>query len=217
MPSEALSESVRRRPSRSRARSLFFRACRWLHVYTSTALFGLLSFFCLTGLTLNHGWYGEKGEVAVERLPMDGELKALVTAGPLPDVRALGEWVAVHHGLVSPDSVDMELELGEIVLAYDVPAGYANVLLDLEAESVEIERQQGSPLGILNDLHKGRHSGRAWGLLIDFSALAMAVFALTGLVLLFQNRKIRAPGLWATACGLLTPFFLYLLFVPSIH
>lgn len=194
----------------------FFRISRWLHVYTSTALFGLLAFFCLTGIFLNHGWYGDDDpRITVHRQPLGEELRRLLPAGEVPDTRELSQVLENRLGLGAPASIDVDVEYGEVVVNYDVPAGYTTVLFDLPAGEMEVERQHGSAVGILNDLHKGRHSGTVWSWIIDGSGVLMLIFALTGMILLFQNKRIRRPGLWAALWGLLTPVLVYLLFVPS--
>lgn len=202
------------RLSKSRKKALFFSLSRWLHVYTSAALFGLLVFFCITGILLNRGWYGAKGETTFEELPMVAELRGPVGSS-IPDGEALSSWIEGRYGWSSPSSIDMDLDIGEVIVAYDMPAGFASVTFDFSADAVIVERHQGSVLAILNDLHKGRHSGHVWAWVIDLSAVAMLVFAVTGIILLLQNRRIRKTGLWATALGVLTPIALYLLFVPS--
>ena len=195
--------------------TVVFRVSRWLHVYLSTALFGLLAFFCLTGIFLNHGWYGGKSKSFVETVKLEPELLHRLQE-PTPNPAVLTDWVEHRLGWRAPGSIDMDLELGEMVLGYDVPAGYGTVSFYLDTATVEIERSSGSTIGILNDLHKGRHSGAVWSWIIDGSAVFMLLFAVTGLILLLQNKRFRRPGLWATFLGLLTPFLAYLCFVPSV-
>lgn len=44
----------------------------------------------------------------------------------------------------------------------------------------------------------------------------MILFALTGVIILFQNRRRRMSTLASVALGALTPVGIYFLFVPSI-
>ena len=55
----------------------------------------------------------------------------------------------------------------------------------------------------LNDLHKGRYSGKAWGILIDAAAILLTVISLSGLGLLFFLKRIRTGGLLVVAAGAL--------------
>ena len=50
-------------------------------------------------------------------------------------------------------------------------------------------------VAVINDLHKGRDTGKAWSALINASAIAPAVISLTGLVLLLYLKRRRIPGL----------------------
>ncbi len=54
-----------------------------------------------------------------------------------------------------------------------------------------------------NDRHKGRHSGKLWGILIDAAAILLTVISLSGLGLLFFLKRIRTGGLLVVATGAL--------------
>jgi len=58
-------------------------------------------------------------------------------------------------------------------------------------------------LAVMNDLHKGRHSGKLWGVLIDASAILLSIISLSGLGLLFFLKRIRTGGLIVVAVGAL--------------
>ena len=58
-------------------------------------------------------------------------------------------------------------------------------------------------VAVLNDLHKGRHTGRAWSWAIDGSAGLMAVIGATGLALLLYLRRRRLAGLATGVLGTL--------------
>jgi len=62
------------------------------------------------------------------------------------------------------------------------------------------ERKMGLA-AVLNDLHKGRDSGKAWGWVIDASAVFMTFVSLTGIVLLLFLQKRRFSGLVAGLVG----------------
>ena len=121
----------------SPAAKKLFVTSRMLHLYVSAALFSLLIFFCVTGITLNHIDWLSSGE------------------------------------------------------EYSIPAGYAFATWYIYQGTVEVEYQKGSIIAIMNDLHKGRHTGKYWRWLIDISAVFMLLFSLTGLIILFQQLKRR--------------------------
>jgi len=57
-------------------------------------------------------------------------------------------------------------------------------------------------IAVMNDLHKGRDTGNAWGVLIDASAMLMTLVSLTGLLLIFFLPKKRSSGLLAAVAGI---------------
>lgn len=99
---------------------------------------------------------------------------------------------------------------------YPLPAGYAFVTVIIEENIVELEYASNGFLGLLNDLHKGRHSGYVWSLVIDISAILVAFFSLTGVVILLQNAKHRKQAFLVILLGSITPVAIYLLAVPQL-
>jgi len=191
-----------------------FGFCRWLHIYVSCALFGLLLFFCLTGITLNHpGW---AGKALTETRSFSLPEQLLSKQDDDYQVKRIQAYIEEKTGLASPRSVDIALDIGELTYDYPLPAGYAFVTVLLEDRLVEIEHARGGLLALFNDLHKGRHSGIAWAWLIDLSAALMILFTLTGIAILLQNAKHRRRAFVALLLGLASPLFIYLLAVPRL-
>ena len=62
---------------------------------------------------------------------------------------------------------------------------------------------------VMNDLHKGRHTGWVWSWVIDVSAVVGVLVSLTGLVLVFFLRLRRRAGLIVAAVGCLVLWVLY--------
>ena len=84
---------------------------------------------------------------------------------------------------------------------------------DKASGEVEDERTDRGWISYLNDLHKGRNSGPAWGWFIDVFAIACIVFTLTGLFLLQMHARQR-PTTWPwVGLGLVVPVLLALLFI----
>lgn len=198
----------------------FYQLARLLHIYISTALFALLLFFCITGILLNHNdWLSDRytTDEQVWSLPIDISKKMQATGGqgwnpPLTELQQFIQEKSPHLSMVN--KVDIDQEVHEILFDYQIPAGYVLVTIT-EAEAI-VEHQKGHWLSIWNDLHKGRHSGAVWSWIIDLSAVLMLLFAITGMIILFQNRKRRFLGLIFTALGLLTPWVFYVWFVPRL-
>ena len=79
--------------------------------------------------------------------------------------------------------------------------------------AVEHEKTTRGAISLLNDLHKGRNAGKAWGWFIDIFAGACVVFTITGLILLQFHARSR-PLTWPlVGLGLVIPVILVILFV----
>ena len=189
-----------------------FSLSRWLHIYISCALFTLLLFFCITGITLNHANWAGKASTHVESFTLPGHMTKQIN-GEYPLVK-IQRFLESKTGLSSPRSIDIALDISEITYDYPLPAGYAFITVFLAENQVEIEQSTGSLLALLNDLHKGRYSGALWSWVIDLSAVLMALFTLTGIIILFQNAKHRRKASLVLLLGALTPILIYLFAVP---
>ncbi|MEM1173726.1 MAG: PepSY-associated TM helix domain-containing protein [Pseudomonadota bacterium] len=197
-------------------RQRFFTLVRSVHLYSSTALFASLAFFCVTGVTLSHGWYLDSGNRSDSRELAVPELlvKGLAPDDWNPDIDALTKFIERSAGLREPTKIELDRDYGEITLSYSAPAADADVLVT--QEGMLIDAQRGSWLATLNDLHKNRDAGLSWSILIDVTAIGMLAFALTGLVILFQNRRQVRRSLMIVAVGLATPVLVFLFLVPRI-
>lgn len=203
-------------------RSIFYWA-RFLHIYTSALLFTLLIFFCVTGFFLNHlEWFSGTSEDASLKLSLPEEVatalyspeKELVAENI--NINSLGRWLKSQYGLQKLNSVEYDLEMGEVVLDYALPAGYASAIYLIEDRQVVLDYRKGDIVAVMNDLHKGRHSGAVWSWVIDISALLMVFFAVTGFVIMFQNKKHRRLAIAFSLLGFVSPIFLYFVFVPRL-
>ena len=69
-------------------------------------------------------------------------------------------------------------------------------------------------VALINDLHKGRDTGIPWSVVIDLSAVLMAVSAITGLVLLYSIKRKRVAGTLTALAGTLVLWLAYRWLVP---
>lgn len=197
-----------------------FAFCRWLHIYMSSALFALLIFFCVTGITLNHlAWFDDKGAQKTSNVNLPPQLLQTLErsfqANAQWPLKSLQQFVSDTTGLQKADKINIDNEVGEITFDYSLPAGYTFVTIFIEQGEMEVDSKTGSFVALINDLHKGRHTGQQWSWLIDSSAILIVLFSITGLVILLQNHKHRVTGLLLCAMGTALPFVAYLLFVPK--
>ncbi|VUD46041.1 hypothetical protein TDB9533_00744 [Thalassocella blandensis] len=203
----------------SKALRQFFYWARLLHIYVSTALFALLIFFCITGYFLNHlktfGGQNEDGSIQI-RLP-EKIHQSLDDSSTTMNVTTLTQWLHQRYHLQAPRSIEFDRDMNELFVDYNLPAGYATAVVNLDDGELVLDYRRGNTLAIWNDLHKGRHSGKVWSWIIDLSALLMVFFALTGIAILFQHKKQRKTGVILVVLGALTPVVIYLVAVPRLQ
>ncbi len=185
---------VKRAKTRTKKKNLrveFYKLARWLHVYISTASLLLILFFAITGITLNHpDW-------VFGNTPIEQEL-----TGTLPtnwQVNAEPNWLQVTEYLRSQKLVHGQLgdyRNDEIEAEMNfTAAGYAaDVVIDMKTGSYTVYSDSQGFVAVMNDLHKGRYTGKIWNLAIDISAIFLVVVSITGLALLLLLKKIRLKG-----------------------
>jgi uncharacterized protein len=189
---------------------------QWHWISSAICLAGLL-LFAVTGYTLNHAadLEAEPKTVRVEKVLDAATLSALGRAkdkAPLPGVvvaavkTQTGADIAKRPADVSDDEIFVDLA---------GPGVGSSVTIIPETGELIYERTTRGTIAVLNDLHKGRHTGAVWSWFIDIMALACVVFSVTGLGLLWLYSKNRAITWPLVAAGVGLPVILFLLFVHT--
>ena len=190
---------------------------RWLHTYLSMFSFLILLFFAATGLTLNHADWFDSQARTVQR---QGTLDHLWLRNSGPDGVAKSEIIGylqrVEHiiGSVGGDVGDFSVDDSQCEVSFKGPGYEASVAIDRDTGKYQITETRGGLVAVLNDLHKGRDSGKKWSAVIDVSAIFLAFVSLTGLILIFFLTKRRTPALVAIAVGALISYLAYYFWVP---
>ena len=206
-PAEALADAApaatgaRNLPLRQHRRSKKTATHHWsrlLHVYTSLACFLVVLFFSITGLTLNHPtWtFGGSGSTAHE----SGTLPLTFKNGAEVDWLQVAEFLRSEHSLRGAvNATNADETQGSI--SFRGPGYAADAFFEVPTGSYEIDIKSQGPLGVANDLHKGRDTKSSFKWLIDASAILLIVISLTGLTMQFFLRKRRRSALWSAAVG----------------
>jgi hypothetical protein len=175
--------------------------------------FGIVLFFAVTGLTLNHpGWFASAMKTRLSHGAVDRAL-LLPPATSEPDKSALVQSLRTRehlHGAVDEVRVDDS----EISFSFKAPGYSADVIVDRQRGTYDVTEVRNGFVAVMNDLHKGRDSGKAWGWVIDVSAVLLTQVSLTGLVILWFIYKRRASGLMIGAAGVGLCWLAYKVFVP---
>ncbi len=124
-------------------------------------------------------------------------------------VEALRNTHAIHGAVKG-----FRVEDTDCSVAFKGPGYSADALIDRSTGPYELTETRMGFFAVLNDLHKGRDTGKARAWMIDLSAVLMTLVSLTGLLLIFFLQKKRFSGLLAAAGGAALCYVAYLAWVP---
>lgn len=177
--------------------------------------FAVVLFFAATGITLNHpDWFAHQQTVVhrgVATKAMLGNPAASGDGGV--DKLGLVEMFRSHdgvHGAVS----DFRVDDTQIEVSFKAPGYSADAFVDRDTGKYDLTETRNGIVAVMNDLHKGRDTGKAWSWVIDLSAGLLVLVSVTGLVLIWFMHKRRKNGLLLALAGGVVCFLMYRLFVP---
>jgi len=201
---------------RAHLRRIVAGAARWLHLYLSMVSFAIVLFFSVTGITLNHQeWFSDRQKTTV----MHGVAQASMLGnraaqGDAANVDKLGlvEMLRAQgiHGAVS----DLRVDDSQIEISFKAPGYSADAFIERDTGKYDLTETRNGFVAVINDLHKGRDSGKAWSMFIDVSAVLLTLVSATGLLLIWFIHKRRTTGILLAFAGAVVSVLLYRLFVP---
>jgi hypothetical protein len=182
---------------------------RWLHIYLSMVSFAILFFFAVTGLTLNHQqWFANRQKTVQYK----GHLDHKWLEGNVAKFE-LVEYLRSHHN-ISKSVNEIRVDDGQVSVSFKGPGYEATAFIDRQTGAYDVTETKMGLAAVLNDLHKGRDSGKAWSWLIDASAVFMTFVSVSGIVLMLFLQKRRFSGLVAATVGLVLCYIVYATWVP---
>ena len=188
---------------------------QWHWISSAVCLIGML-LFAVTGLTLNHAAKIEaKPQVQNQQLELPADVRSQLGTredGNAPIPRPARQWLDEQLG-ISIGGRPAEWSAEEIYLSLPRPGGDAWLSIDRETGAVEYESTSRGAVSYLNDLHKGRNAGPAWGWFLDVFAVACLVFCITGLFLLHLHARQRRMTWPLVGLGLMIPLLIALLLI----
>jgi hypothetical protein len=186
---------------------------RWLHVYLSMVSFAVVLFFAATGLTLNHpDWFGEH-ERTVRYQGAVGAALLHEGGGGQPDKLGIVEFLRQAHAIKGAVS-EFRVEDGQVSVSFKGPGYMADGFIERDSGKYELVETRNGFVAVINDLHKGRDTGKVWSGVIDASAILLVLVSATGLVLIWFVYKRRTSGLVLAGVGGVVCWMLYRVFVP---
>jgi hypothetical protein len=183
---------------------------RWLHIYLSMFSFIIVLFFSVTGLTLNHvDWFPESTVVSELKGSVNAGWVAVADTAKIPKLEIVEQLRANHS--IKGQLNDFRIDEEEISISFQGPGYTADFFVNRDDGKYELTETKMGLIAVINDLHKGRDTGKAWSWVIDFSAIFMIVISVTGLILLVFLKKKRTNGLLWLAIGGVVALLFYLL------
>jgi hypothetical protein len=184
-----------------------------------------LLFFSVTGITLNHPtwFFGEtehstqaQGQLKTEWLNLAdprADSGGESDAGRRVDKLQVVEHLRKAHGIRGA-LVEFRTDDRECMVTFKGPGYAADAFIDRVNGHYDLTESAHGFVAIINDLHKGRDTGKAWSVLIDVAAGLMTFVSLTGLVLLFYIKRRRISGLVTAVVGTVVVVAVFWLWVP---
>lgn len=156
-------------------------------------------FFSVTGITLNHPEWSIGGRES--RRDVTGTLAPGFLTNGKPD------WLKIVEQLrkdqpVHGAAVEMRVDGDQGSLAFKAPGCSAETFFETATGKYQMTITAQGLVGVMNDLHRGRDSGRPWAWLIDLSGVFLTVVSLTGFAILFYLKKARVTGFLTAIAGL---------------
>lgn len=199
---------VTKQKDAKKAKKKVAKISRWLHIYLSMVSFAVVLFFSVTGLTLNHADFfagktittQDTGKLNVAWVnPQDTNLVA--------KLNVVEFFRNTYHvkGAVS----DFRIDESQIGVAFKGPGYAGDIFITRETGAYELTQTRTGFIGFMNDLHKGRDTGKAWSWVIDVSAIFLILISLSGLILLLFLKKKRSNGLLLAVAGLVILYIIY--------
>ncbi|MEN9950222.1 MAG: hypothetical protein RLY85_974 [Bacteroidota bacterium] len=186
---------------------------RWLHIYLSMVSFIALLFFAVTGLTLNHTeWFADQQQTVTTKGQLQQQWVAIGDTGKVAKLEVV-EYLRSKHQ-ISGAVGEFAIDEYQCTISFNGPGYTADVFINREDGTYDVSETKTGVWGVMNDLHKGRDSGKAWGWLIDISAVLMVLVSLSGLLMLFFLKKKRISGILMIVMGGIAVGLVYWLLVP---
>jgi len=190
------------------------RVMRWLHIYVSMFSFFLVLFFAVTGITLNHPdafafqqkQFSRKGSLNVNWVSDKLDTGKINRLAILDYLR--------NHEKITASMSEWVVSQEQCLVSYKGPGYAADAFINRNDGSYELSIIEAGWVGIMNDLHKGRDTGKKWAWVIDVAAVFMTIVSLTGILLMVWMKKKRVSGFLIAIAGIILSFVLYKVCIP---
>jgi hypothetical protein len=186
----------------------FAAIVRTIHIYLTMFAFLLMMFFAITGVVLNHeDWIA--GQTAtrdttgvIPRALLIGPDKLMVVEHLRSDFGAIGA-VATFD----TDTATLHIELKG-------PGRRTEADIDRDTGKTKVTVERNGLLMRLDDLHRGKDTGRPWRWVLDLSAALLFLGSLSGILMWFALPRRRQWGVAALIGSIVLVGVIYVWLVP---
>ncbi|MES2304759.1 MAG: PepSY-associated TM helix domain-containing protein [Gemmatimonadota bacterium] len=182
---------------------------RTIHVYLTMFALLLMLFFAVTGLLLNHEeWLGAD---SVQPVESQGQLPLALLSGP--DKLMVVEKLRADYGAVGAVTT-FDVDAQTLRVEMKGPGRHTEAEIDRRSGKATIRVERRGFFLRLDDLHRGKDSGKAWSWVLDASAILLLIGSVTGLLMWIGLPRRRRLGVVALLASIVICLAIYLAFVP---
>jgi uncharacterized protein len=185
---------------------------RWLHIYLSMVSFVIILFFAVTGLTLNHADWFDKEQIKKSTGKVQLKWVNVQDTARIAKLEIVQQLKRDNN--IYGDISDFFIDDNQCTISFKGPGYSADAFIDRHTAEYKLTETRLGLFAVMNDLHKGRDTGKKWSYLIDASAIFMTLVSLTGIVMICFMKKKRFSGLILAVVGGIVCYLVYKLLVP---
>lgn len=183
-------------------------------------MFGLVAilFFSVTGLTLNHpDWFFSE---QTKRVTGHVDVALLNRSGSPPQdwdendyshqvaKLEVAEYLRSQHRLTGSVSDFLAFE-DQCEVTFEGPGYAATAHINRSDGNYDLDITANDLVTMMNDLHKGRHTGSIWSLCIDATAIIGTLVGVSGFLLIFFLKLRRFWGVTTATIGAIAVYWCY--------
>lgn len=189
----------------------FLNLCRTIHIYLTMLGLGVMLLFAVTGFTAYHeDWFDAAGPKSSSTIEGTTPKELIEKKDALRIVEHLRSTFRIHGAMTEFDD-----EQDRYGIRFKEPGALWEVQVTKEDGKTVAKADAYNFWAVINNLHRGRYSGRAWGWVIDLSAILIVIACFTGVVLWMVLPKRRKIGVAALVLGTFVSLAVYWWLVPG--
>jgi hypothetical protein len=119
-----------------------------------------------------------------------------------------------HNHHIKGDVSDFIIDDDQCSVSFKGPGYSADAFINRDNGKYTITETSLGLVAVMNDLHKGRDTGKKWSYLIDIAAIFLTLLSLTGIVMICFMKKKRINGFVLVIVGAFLGYIVYYFLVP---